>query len=453
MFGALGVIVHHTSAARHDVSVVGSTNPSASGLLAQPLRTAPIGALNVSPDGPYRAGQSVRIAYKLRARARPPLAQPPVLNPGVSVCYPWGSGETCDPAIQSRDVRDAPAGTVTNDLSVPGWVYTPTGLQSCGVLHCRFEVETDGADTRIGTPPLDIVPGPEPHIPAAIIAVHHDALIDVSLDIHADPSWTRWSATADRAAITEFPPGAISVCAFGAQVLCDTLIPHSPPPFDGHPHMLTVPTNRLLLTSAGWIDCEKVVCALTITRAVDVEVGPWNHGLGGLQGQTIVGELERGSRGPVVRANIETIAVLPYQLSSTTPDMQQPTLTVTSAGPIHLGDTITAILHNPPPNVPDSQLLLWRCSGISLHDANPCNGAEPPTWTKSPDGSLREQEPVKLPGADLKYGIYLALVVPTRSDQARDYIDQPGTAFVGYGTRVAQTGTFTVTPPPRTGNG
>ena len=314
------------------------------------------------------------------------------------------------------------------------------------MLRCRFEIDGSGDGLRVGTPSVAIVAGPEPRVPATITDIQQGTDVEVALDgIEPDPSWSRWRATVTTATAARFPPGGISICAFGAQLLCDTLVQHDPPPLDGHAHILTIPTYRLLLTSAGWIDCEKVVCAIAISRAVEVEVGPQNHL--GPDRQTAVAALERGSLGPVAHANIETIAMLPYQLASTTPTMRQPTLTFEAAGPIHLGDSVTAVLHNPPPNVADSELLLWRCSGISPHNTNPCEGGEPPTWTKRQDGSLEQQEALNLHGANLKYGIYLALVVPTRPVAALDYIHQlgTGTPFVDYGTRVAQTKILTVT--------
>ena len=407
-FGAFGVAAYSSSASGKHLSVI-PPDRSYPAALARALPPAPVGALEIAPPGPYRAGQAVRVSYQ------PPPAPTAsdALNPGLAVCFPWDGGETCDPTITSHLIGTDADKIATYELTVPGWVVTPAGLQSCASLSCRFEIErADG--TRVGTGPVDIAAGPKPHELARLSEVDREAgSVGISIDgMEPDASWTRWAASEDAAMVAKLPAGNITICAFAARLVCDGLVRPDPPPFDGHAHTITVPTNRLLLTTGGWVDCVKVVCVIAITRVVGVEsVRPGQNGPLTSPG-SINRVLGRDAGGNFTKSELETVAVVPYQLPPTTPEMARSTITYTPAGPFYISDTVTVTLHDPPPNVdPDTELMLSRCSGVDVEAPADCSQPDHQDWTKQPDGSLQQR--VSLDEADPTNGIYFAIIAPT----------------------------------------
>jgi len=231
-----------------------------------------------------------------------------------------------------------------------------------------------------------IEPGPKPEQPVRIDSVHRDeALLSVHIiGLEPDPSWTAlepaWRA--------KLPPGSLAICAFAERLLCDALVQPGPPPFDGLPHDLTVDTNRLLLTSRGWVDCVHYVCAVVVSRAIDVAQG--DGGVG---------------------SNTEITAIVPYQLPATTPEMERPTLTMDRAGPFAPDETVPVTLHDPPPNVDLERLQLGQCSAEDLRIVEDCTYRFG-QWTRLPDGSLRQQW--KIAGGCAAPGCYLAIPPPTK---------------------------------------
>ena len=404
--GITAVVVARSLSTRERVSVVSPSPPSPEP--AQVLEPAPVGALTITPEGAYRAAQQVNLTLTGSHAFTPDRPD----SQGVAVCYPWGNGELCDATVQSHLVAENNAGTsITFTLAVPGWILTPTGLQACEVLHCRFELaNADG--TRIGTTAVDITSGPKPQGVARIISIHaRDGGVDISLDgIKPDPSWSQWSATASSAAVAALPSGGIHLCVlFSARQLCDGLLQPHPPPFDGTPHTLTVQTNRLLYTQGGWIDCTKVECVVEITRTVDVQPGQCSA-------------LCRRAGRNAADARTETVALLPYELPDTTPEMAVPTLTITPTEQLHIGDTVTVTLHDPPPHSDDAALRIGVCAadaGIggdcTIPSRYPSDTNEPQQWTTLPDGSL--QQLLELSTADPN-GQYVTIMPPVPAFEA-----------------------------------
>ena len=399
--GVAAVAVDRSLTTRERVSVVSPSPPSPEP--AQVLETAPVGALAITPQGPYRAAQQVNVTLAVSHAFTPDRPD----SQGLAVCYPWGSGELCDATVQSHLVTENNAGTsMTFELTVPGWVFTPTGLQACGVLHCRFELaNADG--TRIGTTAVDITSGPKPEDVARITSIHaRDGSVDISIDgIKHDPSWSQWSATASSAAVAALPSGGIRLCVlFSPRQLCDGLLQPDPPRFDGDPHTFTVRTNRLLYTQGGWIDCTKVECVVEITRTVDVRPGQCSA------------RCRRSGRN-AVDAGTETVALLPYQLPDTTPEMAVPTLTITPTEHLHIGDTITVTLHDPPSHSDAAAFRIGVCAAdagtggdCTIPNRYPSDNNEPQQWTTLADGSL--QQLLQLSTADPN-GQYVTIMPPT----------------------------------------
>jgi hypothetical protein len=376
------------------VAIVGSTRVSHRRVIVAPnapplppivheLGSAPAGAIKVSPAGPYRSGQSVsaRVLPSDAFRLEDPA------NQDVEVCFAYGDGEICDGATQSRYLAGVLILGESYDVTLPGWVHTPTGLQPCSAVGCRLEI-ANGNGARIGTPALVIASGPKPVEPARIDAVHTDGTISVRIDaLRPDPSWV--ALNLPNAAV--FPPGNLAVCAFAERLLCDGLVRPDPPPFDGAPHDLVIRTNRLLLTSRGWVDCVKYVCAIVLSRATTVT-----------------------SFGGSFGSSEEILAIVPYRLPKTTPLMARPSLTIASAGPFAVDDTVTVTLHHPPPNVDAAhRLRLGQCASDDLRRTMDCvtrfhdDSQQSQSWTRLADGSLQQRW--RIAACNDARGCYLAV--------------------------------------------
>lgn len=374
-------IVASTNSSNRRVTVIAPTDPPVPPIV-HVLTPAPVGNITVSPAGPYRAGQTVRAQI---GRSDAFQLEDPY-NSSVAVCFPYARGETCDPSVQSRPVTIGRPNVVTFDLELPGWVHTPTGLQPCAELGCRLEITNDG-EHWVGTAPLEIDPGPKPEELARIEGIHRDeSLISLHIDsLRPDPSWV----AAKLPPSAGLPPGGLSLCAFAERLLCDALVRPDPPPFDGQPHDLTIDTNRLLLTTRGWVDCVNYVCAIAISRTINVM------------------SLDNGG----TQAGDKIIAIVPYRLPPTTPEMPRPSLTLDRTGPFVPDDEVTVTLHDPPPNVGPEHLQLGQCTEEDLRPVMDCR-LRFGSWTRLPDGALRQQWRIAAPCE--APGCYLAIAPPSK---------------------------------------
>jgi hypothetical protein len=363
------------------VTIVAPADPA----VVSVLPPAPVGDnITVSPAGPYGPGDRAYAVATVTATESFRVDDPG--NSNVELCFRYGAGELCDATVRTHYVSEHEiGGPFPYEVWLPGWVHTPTGLRPCNEVGCRLEFQADDG-SRVGTPPLAIEPGPRPSEPLRLLEPRFDRISAQMDGLLPDPSY----AAADLPPEADFPPGGLAICAFAERLLCDGLVQPDPPPFDGRPHALAIPTNRELLTSRGWVDCVEHVCALVLTRNTNVT----NVGGG-------------------IGSDAETLAIVPYRLPPATPAMARPTLTVDSPGPYEADELVPVTLHDPPAHTDPARLVLGVCRVEDGPDVGLGCGSELETWTRLPDGSLRQE--VHVGGeACAPPGCYFAILPPVK---------------------------------------
>ena len=334
---------------------------AASRPIADPLPPAlDDGRLRVEPAGPYTAGQVVRLAMDASIVGD-------WANDGPRLCFSWGDAETCDPAVWevNRLAGRLAGGDVVWILPLPGWVVTPGGPQPCVDVGCRATfLASDGA--RVGTPVLEIDPGPRPaDPPVSLTHVGDDGSIELSVEaLVADDSWLR--AAEQRSDLLEHvPPVGLALCVFEATgFACDGLVEPPELPFDGTRAKVSIAARRELFTQRSWQDCARFTCVVLVTRSTGVLVDASGN----------------------VGSSIETVAQLPYLLPQSAARVPRPRLVLEGDGTIEADGLVTVVLEHPP--VPSERLTLGQCSSADLAVANDCR-YELDGWEELPDGSLR----------------------------------------------------------------
>jgi hypothetical protein len=313
------------------------------------------------------------------------------VNAEVTVCFPWAGGETCDPAVRATPVSarllDGNAGVW--HMTMPTWVNTPNGLQSCTNIKCRI-VADDFAGHRYASSPIRLSdPGPRPDSLIDVASAGHDGVVRVTSDgLTADPSYTAWANNAAPERLRDVPPGYMTVCAWHHLFRCDNLVKVPQPAFDGKPFVIDIPTNRMLFTPEGWVDCVQVTCAVSLSRTVNVEEGD-----GGVGSSTAM------------------ISFVPYRLPADTPAETTPTLTVDLPPDPKVGDVVTITAHDLPPHADPEAFRgmgsLGQCTSDDLRRVDDCRYQMSVDVTDLPNHSIQARIPLLACG-DAR-GCYFAL--------------------------------------------
>jgi hypothetical protein len=307
-------------------------------------RTQPVAPvddrLQISPAGPYTAGQRVEVTLPAD------LAGDYVNEGSPSICYRWSDGEVCDPEVQAANATLVGTG-VRWEFELPGWVFTPDGRQSCEVLGCRIEA---GYPARLGSEVLAIAAGPRPDDHARVVEAGADGTIALDVDnLQPDPSWVAWSRGKSDEQLRDVSALGAHVCVFGAALYCDGLVNGAPIPPDGGRHRIDLTTNRQQFTFGGWRDCVTEACVVVVTRTVGVQ----DLGNGGTGSSTV------------------RVAVLPYRLPADTPPMPIPRITLTRPGPFAVDEPVEVTLHDLP-GPSEGQLSLAQCAANELGVTDDC---------------------------------------------------------------------------------
>jgi hypothetical protein len=157
---------------------------------------------------------------------------------------------------------------------------------------------------------------------------------------------------------------------------CDSIVRAEEPILDGQRHAVDIPTNRLLHTPDGWIDCVEVTCAIVVSLTVGVT---WN------------------SQSTGSYAQVATI--VPYRLPADTPPMAKPTMTVTPTENVHNKDVVTVTIRDLPGNVDP---IKWRelggvgqCAAADLRLIDDCSYSTQTNFTELPGNGLRVEYTVR----------------------------------------------------------